>query len=1075
MSSSRPGHPFKRRRITLRLFVSCLSLLLIFAALPLASTSHAQDESVLPSGRRSETAKNNLIEFVPGEILVRFRTDAIADTKEQVMAPLRALGQEISVDVQPFGENGENLETIEGLRFARVAPDETLEAIAALNARPDVLYAEPNYIRRRDVTVPNDPQFGSLWGLRNTGQTGFNDATQQSEPGRVDADIDADEAWDITTGSRTVVVGVVDEGIDINHQDLQANIWTNPGDSTVDGVDNDGNGKIDDTNGWDFFSNDRTVYDGSATNDPATSYNEMEFDSHGTHVAGTIGAVGNNGVGVAGVNWQVSIMSLKILGSDGQTAAPATVRRTVQAYDYAVAMRNRGVNLRVLNNSYGGGGKSQTEIDAILRLNQAGILFVASAGNDANDSDSFPHYPSNYDVPNIIGVAATNRFDDLAVFSTFGARTVSIGAPGRSILSTTPNNTYRLFSGTSMAAPHVSGAAALVVAANPNLTVSQLRGVIAYSGDVIPSLLGKTTTGRRLNVYNSILSARENNGGVDTTSPGIPGNFNVSSQDGRSITLSFTAPGDDGNSGRAADYDLVFTDPSTSSRYVLPTSTIPAAPGTPQSITVNLPYRRFSGSVTLRTIDNAGNASEVSVNVTVTQNAGSDPYVLNATAASGLVGGGTGLSLIGDDKFKENHPLPFAFPFFGKTYNSITVSTNGALYFSRIPRDEDDATIGLDAGSSVEALTGQTMIAGMWDDLRTDRNGGDVFVTSDSNRIIFRWLGTTYNTPLSGGTTRGENPIEFEIELRPDGTIQFRYGGGNTKLFPVVGISAGEPDAYVVTTHTSEQFTKNLTNAQTITFSPRAGTPPPPANQIDDISFFVRQHYLDFLNREPEQGGFDYWTGLLRGCNGDSNCLNGVRVEISSRFFAELEFQRTGYYVMRLYRASFGRFPNYQEFTADRQLVQNNEASQRAFAAQFIQRNEFQAKYGALNNQNFVNLLYDTTAGAGSFAAERQAHITALTSGQKTRADVLHEVANLPIFAERTPIYNQAWVRMQYFGYLRRDAEAQGEAYWINVINNQLPNNYQAMICAFLNSAEYHGRFGTQRGQFTETSCSRFY
>jgi predicted Zn-dependent protease len=246
-------------------------------------------------------------------------------------------------------------------------------------------------------------------------------------------------------------------------------------------------------------------------------------------------------------------------------------------------------------------------------------------------------------------------------------------------------------------------------------------------------------------------------------------------------------------------------------------------------------------------------------------------------------------------------------------------------------------------------------------------------------------------------------------------------------------------------------------------------------NPIDNNGFFVRQHYLDFLDREPEPEGFNYWLNILNGCGTDRSCLNRVRVEISSRFFAELEFQRTGYYVMRLYRAAYGQFPNYQQFIADRRQVQNNEASQRAFAAQFVGRAEFQAKYGALNNQNFVNLLYDTTAGAGSFAAERQAHITALTSGQKTRADVLHEVANLPIFAERTPIYNQAWVRMQYFGYLRRDAEAQGEAYWINVINNQLPNNYQAMICAFLNSAEYQLRFGAQRGRFSETDCGVFY
>ena len=240
---------------------------------------------------------------------------------------------------------------------------------------------------------------------------------------------------------------------------------------------------------------------------------------------------------------------------------------------------------------------------------------------------------------------------------------------------------------------------------------------------------------------------------------------------------------------------------------------------------------------------------------------------------------------------------------------------------------------------------------------------------------------------------------------------------------------------------------------------------------IDDSDFFVHSHYLDFLNRFPEPEGNAYWLGVLSGCGTDRECLKRVRVEVSSRFFAELEFQRTGYYVMRLYKASYGQFPTYAQFTADRRLVQNNEGSQRAFAAQFVGRAEFAARYAQLTNERFVNLLYDT-AGLTGFAAERQAHIAALTAGTKTRAEVLHEAVNLPAFGERQPAYNAAWVRMQYFGYLRRDAESQGEAYWTNVINVQSPNNYRAMICAFVNSAEYQLRYGSQRGQFTEADCS---
>jgi hypothetical protein len=280
----------------------------------------------------------------------------------------------------------------------------------------------------------------------------------------------------------------------------------------------------------------------------------------------------------------------------------------------------------------------------------------------------------------------------------------------------------------------------------------------------------------------------------------------------------------------------------------------------------------------------------------------------------------------------------------------------------------------------------------------------------------------------------------------------------------------------------SEALTITLSNAVGATLNTSSSTAaltisdndtnPNAANPTDNIDFFVRQHYLDFLDREPEPGGFAYWTSVLRGCNGDSNCLNRVRVEISSRFFAELEFQRTGYYVMRLWRASSGEFPNYQQFITDRRQVQNNETSQRSFAAQFVQRSEFLARYPAsLSASEFVTQLYNT-AGANSFVNERQAHVTALQSGQKTRAEVLHEVVNLSMFSERTVVYNTAWVRMQYFGYLRRDAEVDGETYWRRVITELSPNNYTSMICAFLNSREYHERFASRRSQFIESSCS---
>ncbi|MBA2341559.1 MAG: S8 family serine peptidase, partial [Pyrinomonadaceae bacterium] len=776
------------------LVFSLTFLLIASSALFPASLAAPQDSDSLASlNNRTNKVKSSRAEFVPGEILVRFRTEETAASKERAIAPLRANNQEIALDVQQF----EGSEIIEGLRVAHVAPEQTLDAIEALNKRADVLYAEPNYIRRKD-SVPNDPSFGSLWGLRNTGQVGFNDLTGTSEPGKPDADIDADEAWDITTGSRSVVVGVIDEGIDINHVDLQANIWRNPGETPGNGRDDDGNGFVDDVNGWDFYHNDASVYDGPGTF--TEDGQQIEKDSHGTHVAGTIGAVGNNGVGVVGVNHQVSIMSLKILGAGAtDTRAPSSVRTTVAAYNYAEKMkRDFGINIRAVNNSYGGGGKSQTELLAIKALGDVGILFVASAGNDTENNDAIAHYPSNYDAPNLLAVAATDRFDNLASFSDFGANTVTVGAPGRSILSTTPNNTYSLFSGTSMASPHVTGAAALLCAAYPNLSVKQLRDVLLLSGDIIPSLAGKVYSYRRMNVNNALRALAEN----DATAPAAAGNLQVASQNGRSVTLQWAAPGDDGNSGQAALNEVSFRDAITGTSLLLGTS-LPVAPGSTQSITFTLPYRHTSGTLILRVFDNVGTASTASVNVTLDA-AAADPYTQTTSAATGLSTGGTALGLNGDDRYRQNYALPFAFPFFGQQRTSVTVSTNGALYFSNPPTQTPPSSapeeIADDAGSSISELATHEMIAGLWDDLRTDR-GGDIYIVQpDANRVIFRWQAVTFDTATTTGS-RGENPVNFEIELRRDGTIIFRYGSGNTKLFSVVGISAGAPDAYVVNSH----------------------------------------------------------------------------------------------------------------------------------------------------------------------------------------------------------------------------------------------------------------------------------
>jgi subtilisin family serine protease len=355
--------------------------------------------------------------------------------------------------------------------------------------------------------IPNDPYFPNQWALNNTGQTG----------GTPDADIDAPEAWDITTGSSSVVVGVIDTGIDYTHPDLDGNVWTNPGEVAGDGIDNDGNGFVDDVHGWDFANNDSDPFDDNG---------------HGTHVSGTIAAEGNNGVGVTGVSWSSKVMALKFLAADGSGSTSAAI----SAINYAVNMKNRGVNVRVLNNSWGGPGYSSSLFTAIQNSASANMLFVAAAGNNGTNNDTTPNYPASYDVANVISVAATDANDNLASFSNYGASSVDVAAPGVSILSTYPGNQYAYLSGTSMATPHVSGIAALGFSYVPTATYAQVRTAILNGVDVKPQLTVKVATGGRVNALKTL----QNLASVPViTTPAAPSNLTATALSRTSIRLSF--------------------------------------------------------------------------------------------------------------------------------------------------------------------------------------------------------------------------------------------------------------------------------------------------------------------------------------------------------------------------------------------------------------------------------------------------------------------------------------------------------------------------------------------------------
>jgi hypothetical protein len=718
------------------------------------------------------------------------------------------------------------------------------DALQRLKGSPGVEYAEPNWLLHA-TKIPNDPFFAQQYGLSNTGQEG----------GDAGADIDAAGAWDISTGGASVVVAVVDTGIDLDHPELVPNLWTNPGEIPGNLVDDDGNGLVDDVHGWDFVNDD---------DDP------RDDEGHGTHVSGTIAAAGDNGLGVAGVAWRARLMALKLLDASG-------IGRTsdaIQAIDYAAAK-----GARVLNASWGGGGFSLAMLESIRDAGAHGVLFVAAAGNDGADSDRIPFFPAGYGASNIVAVAATDRHDHLASFSNFGRTKVDLAAPGVDILSTLPGGTYGLLSGTSMATPHISGIAALVLGMAPGMPTESLRRRILDQAEPIEALADKVDTGARGNAFRCLL-------GAEMVPPGPIVDLRVTEPLSDGLALAWTAPGDDLDRGAAFIYDLRVSEASFGAAGFeaaprFPVSGPPLVAGAPETKEIGglAPSRTYF--LGLRAIDAWGNAGppgfatattrpppaaqvtpesfsavlrsgDVATALLTVRNTGEgtldwsagrpilrpkvergvpgiqswggpDPfgYVFTDSdepdgpvfawrdiAASGRTAG-----LTGGDVLSEAIPLPFPFPFYGRTFTTVRLSSNGYLTFGDVEAPYDNQPL------PSPGVAG-ALIAGYWDNLLVPRLQNAIWL-SESHAFTVQ-----YDRVLR---VNGGGPYTFQIVLFESGEILFQYlemtGVGFSET---IGIqddsgSAGLPIAFHSAYVHDRLAVRLLVQKDWVTAAPRSG------------------------------------------------------------------------------------------------------------------------------------------------------------------------------------------------------------------------------------------------------------
>jgi subtilisin family serine protease len=698
---------FVSRRFTFSSVV-WLFILVLASVLLFPGDATGEPKSAKKHSREQRVAESRVIvRFRDGPHSARAR-EAMAHSGTRELKSMRRLG----VSVLEVVDKGRSLDSV----------------IQALETAPGIVFAEPDYLVET-MRLPADPQYPEQWAL---------------------AAISAEEAWDITTGDSSIVVAVIDTGVDYTHPDLAARMWVNPAE-VVNGLDDDGNGYVDDIHGINAIT---------GSGDP------FDDNRHGTHVAGTIGAETDNDEGIAGVDWNARIMALKFIGASGF----GNTSDALECMEYVLEMKTQfGVDVRLTNNSWGGGGFSYSLYQAIAASGEAGMLFVAAAGNNyGRDNDASPHYPSSFDLPNVVAVAATNSSDVLAPFSNVGAQSVHLAAPGENILSSVPGSGYAYLRGTSMAAPHVSGAAALIWSRFPAAPPEGVRELLMSSTDPLPALEGRMVSGGRLNLLQTVSCTP--GVGYLRPSPGDGFAFERGTEQTLRLTLSDCAeliPGatvtvtpSDGSDPLTAYDDGIAPD-------------LRADDGTYTALWTP----ELEGSVTLQ-VDAAfsGGAIIAAISGTVLH---VPSYGFAAAAPFRWLEANTATSVSLGDEQSVEIPIGFEFEFYGETHSNVSISSNGYLTFDGNGTEHFNTPL-------PNAAVPNAVIAPYWDDLNPSM-GGEIHYhlegSAPTRRLVITWTEVPYY--FYGGA------VTFQAVLHEaDGSIEINHAETVSGVASDLGASA---------------------------------------------------------------------------------------------------------------------------------------------------------------------------------------------------------------------------------------------------------------------------------------------